>query len=373
MQQLQTLASLMSLRLGRSIVERELQVSVDKLLNTGKLHEFYFIISTLRESSATNIDFYRILHGFIKEIMYAENFYIGLYNQNQAVVRFPYVTNKLNNVHEPTCVPITELHNSILLYAIEQNRPLLLTHTAIELLGKKNKYCITKNDLEIDTWLSVPFNVDKYIQGIIVVKSYDKGHHYLEHDKDLLRFVAAQISSFFKYKQIKYLAEHDVLTGLANRTVYSDRLQHCIDHYRRDRKQNFSVLMIDLDEFKRINDDFGHGTGDLILKEVSRRLLECVRDFDTVSRFGGDEFSIILEQISSDHAVNKIADRIVKTMAKPCILKCGEFNLSVSVGICNSMPEASGDIMMKYADQALYEAKASGRNCYRRYHAKHNL
>ncbi len=174
------------------------------------------------------------------------------------------------------------------------------------------------------------------------MKSYDKGHHYLENDKVLLRFVEAQITSFFKYKLIKHLVEHDILTGLANRTVYSDRLQHCIVHYSLDRKQNFSVLLIDLDEFKKINDGFEHGTGDLILKEVSRRLLKCVRDFDTVSRFGGDEFSIILEQISGDYAVNIIAERIVKTMAKPCILKCVEFNLSVSLGICNSLPEVSG-------------------------------
>jgi len=163
-------------------------------------------------------------------------------------------------------------------------------------------------------------------------------------------------------EQVRYLAHHDALTGLPNRTVAEARLQQAILQSRRS-GQPLAVLFIDLDRFKTINDSLGHQTGDALLRQVALRLGHCIRDADTVSRFGGDEFVVLLNGVSGSGEALQIAQRLRVALSAPYAVDKVELNVSCSVGIAMFPDDAQDmDELMRHADAAMYEAKASGRD-----------
>jgi diguanylate cyclase (GGDEF)-like protein len=156
-------------------------------------------------------------------------------------------------------------------------------------------------------------------------------------------------------------AFHDPLTGLANRALFVDHLEGAFHRAERSGGLVF-LLYIDLDEFKKINDNFGHAAGDEVLIEVAVRLNKCVRATDTVSRLGGDEFAVLLEQATSLVAAEVVAQRIVDCLAEPFLLACGIAQIGASVGIAyTDMFGQSALQLMKSADDAMYTAKRSGK------------
>ena len=159
--------------------------------------------------------------------------------------------------------------------------------------------------------------------------------------------------------QLRYSAVHDPLTGLANRALLMDRLDHACEHARRHPEHQFAVLYLDLDGFKAINDSFGHLTGDQALVEVARRLEASLRAEDTVARVGGDEFVILLESISDLRGAAHVAARIQQNMAAPLALDGRAVAVGISVGIAMHGPDdqQAADILRE-ADSALYRAKA---------------
>ena len=155
---------------------------------------------------------------------------------------------------------------------------------------------------------------------------------------------------------------HDMLTGLPNRTLLNDRLEHAIDNAAR-RYGRLTVLFLDLDAFKHINDSMGHTVGDELLQSVAQRLKACGRLSDTVSRQGGDEFVVLLSEVSTAQAAGRVADKIVKLLAMPHFIRGKPLTLSVSVGISLYPDDASTpEKLLQYADQAMYQAKQMGRN-----------
>ncbi len=163
---------------------------------------------------------------------------------------------------------------------------------------------------------------------------------------------------------LAHSASHDTLTGLPNRTLLNDRLDHAIDIAAR-RHGRLAVLFLDLDAFKHINDSLGHTAGDELLQSVALRLRACVRLSDTVSRQGGDEFVVLLPEISSAQGAGRIADKIVKALAAPHIVRGQPLTVNVSVGI-SLYPDdgTSTEKLLQYADLAMYQAKQMGRNTY---------
>jgi diguanylate cyclase (GGDEF)-like protein len=156
-------------------------------------------------------------------------------------------------------------------------------------------------------------------------------------------------------------AFHDPLTGLANRALFIDHLEGAFHRAERSGGLVF-LLYIDLDEFKKINDNFGHAAGDEVLIEVAVRLNKCVRATDTVSRLGGDEFAVLLEQATSLVAAEVVAQRIVDCLAEPFLLASGIAQIGASVGIAyTDMFGQSAVQLMKSADDAMYTAKRSGK------------
>ena len=162
-------------------------------------------------------------------------------------------------------------------------------------------------------------------------------------------------------EQLKYDAIHDSLTGLPNRNLLFDRLEQAIFRKKRFQEMNFAVVYVDLDRFKNINDSFGHAQGDIVLKQVARILQESVREVDTVSRFGGDEFVLLLEGPLDILDAKVITDRIQEDLCKP--IKFGDHDLLItaSMGIVLSSRESNSvEDLIRQADIAMYHAKTNG-------------
>jgi diguanylate cyclase (GGDEF)-like protein/PAS domain S-box-containing protein len=158
-------------------------------------------------------------------------------------------------------------------------------------------------------------------------------------------------------ERVRHDAVHDPLTGLANRTLLRDRLQHAIAKSRRD-TANAAVLFVDLDNFKRVNDDHGHSAGDLVLVELAGRLRDAVRPGDTMARFGGDEFVAVCEDADEEVAMT-VALRILEAVQMPLVTDRTRLDLSASVGVAIGRGDA--DDLLACADAAAYRAKANGR------------
>ena len=166
----------------------------------------------------------------------------------------------------------------------------------------------------------------------------------------VIRHVTKQAS------QLQHQALHDELTGLANRLLFNDRLKTSIMRGQRQ-GMSFSTLLLDLNDFKSINDSLGHNIGDLVLREVARRLRSNVRKMDTVARLGGDEFVIILESLDKDEVI-QFAEKLMASIREPFLLAGHELAISTSMGIA-SYPEHGHDCetLVNRADIAMYDAK----------------
>ncbi len=165
-------------------------------------------------------------------------------------------------------------------------------------------------------------------------------------------------------EQLKVYANYDMLTGLANRTLFMEHLSHSIT-LRKPSKQYSAVLFIDLDHFKEINDTFGHSTGDKMLKLVSKCLQDILREEDILSRHGGDEFTILLENIHTPLDAAHIAQNILDRLKMPLTIDNHQFYISASIGI-TIIPDDSSDpeTLLRFADIAMYKAKDNGRDRY---------
>jgi len=168
-------------------------------------------------------------------------------------------------------------------------------------------------------------------------------------------------------ERMRYQAQHDPLTGLPNRWLLRDRLLQATARAKRDRTA-FAVLLVDLDNFKAVNDSLGHDVGDLLLVEVAQRLSGCIRERDTIARLGGDEFVFVLEGLTAPEDSALIARKIIEVLAAPFPIAGELLRTSPSVGI-SLYPEdgQDADFLLKFADIAMYRAKSAGRNCYHFY------
>src|SRR3954449_10283771 len=161
--------------------------------------------------------------------------------------------------------------------------------------------------------------------------------------------------------QIHHQAFHDSLTGLANRALFEDRLKHALERLRRDPEQGAAVVFIDLDDFKTVNDSLGHAAGDELLRAFAGCLGECTRSADTVARFGGDEFAVLVEGHFAEDAAAVIADRVHATLEKPIRLEQDDVYVHTSIGIAGGTASSTADEVVRNADLAMYSAKADGK------------
>ncbi len=188
-------------------------------------------------------------------------------------------------------------------------------------------------------------------------------------NKGEVKFLIAVIDDVTERKKaeqrIAFLAHHDALTGLANRAALTQKIEEAAARQRR-RDEPFTVLLLDLDRFKQVNDTLGHPAGDTLLTEVATRLKSLLRETDALARLGGDEFAIIQAgETNQQEAARSLADRVIAILGKPFRIAGNDVSIGTSIGIALAPEHENGpDHLLKMADLALYRAKSAGRNGY---------
>lgn len=190
--------------------------------------------------------------------------------------------------------------------------------------------------------------------------------HYVSSGKDITDRMRT-------HERLQYLAHHDVLTGLANRLLFTDRLAQAIKGATRT-GGHIVLIYLDIDRFKNINDTLGHATGDTMLRIIAKRLMNVIRDNDTVARLSGDEFTVLLSGVIEINAIPTIAKKILFEISRPIDIDDHELFVTASLGIA-VYPDDSHDpyTLLKHADTAMYHAKQHGRNSYQFYTSNMNV
>ena len=203
------------------------------------------------------------------------------------------------------------------------------------------------------------------VSAVRVVDDPGKGAQYIVFFKDLTERLAAS-------KRIEELAFHDALTGLPNRMLLGERIDFALKWASREGK-SFTVLFLDLDRFKHINDSLGHPFGDRVLVEVAERIKTCLRQCDTAARVGGDEFLLLLHELDA-RATEAVAQRLIDALAKPFVVDNLSFTVTCSIGIAVYPDDGTdADDLIKNADAAMYRVKEHGRASFRFYQRQMNV
>jgi diguanylate cyclase (GGDEF)-like protein len=225
--------------------------------------------------------------------------------------------------------------------------------------------------------LQTSFNLEK-LNSELLQKEIENDEAQLvleqvqERSKELLKTKEALEKEILERKQaedrLTYMALHDDLTDLPNRTLLIDRLSQILTRVQW-RNRLTAVLSFDLDHFNQINDTMGHQTGNLLLKAVSERFRTCVRPGDTIARLGGDEFVMVLADLARVEDVSKIAQKVIEAFSKPFAIQTHEFYVTTSIGISLSPNDGvDSQTLLRAADMAMFRAKEQGRNNYQFYH-----
>lgn len=231
--------------------------------------------------------------------------------------------------------------------------------------GRQDEAFYTQMWKEIDTfgqWQGEIWNRNKageyYLEWLSVAAVKDE-HGELSHYVGIFSDITSEKESA---ERLQYLAHFDQLTDLPNRILFNDRLKQAIGQSRRDKRQ-VAIMFLDLDGFKAINDSLGHNAGDELLRLVAVRLTKCLRATDTVARFGGDEFTVVLPAIDDRDSVEKIARKITEEVALPYDLYGNEASVTTSIGI-SLYPDDGNEphVLVQRADNAMYHAKRHGKN-----------
>lgn len=375
-----------NIQLREQIAERE---------RAAHLQATLYRIAALANAQESDDDFYLHIHQAIGELINAESFYIALLSEDGNTLHFPYTVDASGA--RPSSRP---LGRGLSEYVIRHGKTLLLDNVGIEALIAQGEADARHNTTHPALcWLGAPLLGSNGALGVVVVQSYQPDIVYDSGDADILTFVAHQIANSLQRRrqadalrtlnaelevrvadrtrelrreisvreqiesQLKHQVMHDPLTGLPNRVYLRDRLERALSsHQRTPDKHPFALLYLDVDRFKLFNDSLGHQAGDIVLCEFSRRLLECVRGPDIVSRLSGDEFAILLEEGAQPATACKIAQRIYSRMLEPIQVGDRTVQASTSIGIAVGHPRyMSIDEILHDADVALYRAKSAGR------------
>lgn len=168
-------------------------------------------------------------------------------------------------------------------------------------------------------------------------------------------------------EKLTHLAFHDTLTQIPNRRLFMDRLNQAIKEAERYERK-MAVMFMDMDRFKKINDNLGHDVGDELLKQFAQRVAKCIRESDTLARLGGDEFTVLLPEIQEEQNAIHIAKRILSSLQEPWIIGKHIFHTTSSIGIAFYPADGINTRdLLKHADKALYMAKEDGRNNFKTY------
>lgn len=350
---------------------RELMQQIREREKSELLQESLFKISELTNDPSLTINqFYAKVHNIVGQLIYSENFYIARHNKKDNSVYFSYFvdSNMSDDSDDFEARPFSKGYTELV---ITQSNTVLLSQEDMQALYEEGTTRAPQE--ETKSWLGVPLIHSGNTLGAMVVQSYSKSVIFTEQDAEILKFVSQHICSAIKRRelaeikehaqelleqqvkirtlaledeitqkkhieeQLKHAALHDHLTGLANRTILIEKLNHAIACYKRNSAYKFALLFLDLDRFKNVNDSLGHHAGDKLLKMIANELKMIVRGKDTVARFGGDEFVILIEDLASSEEASDVARRITELLASPFSINNQPVFIGTSIGCCLMM------------------------------------
>ncbi|BEP91870.1 GGDEF domain-containing protein [Acidovorax sp. A79] len=346
---------------ARWLPDRQLRLAVAHDITERKFTEsMRGAIYAISEAAQTapNLDtLFGRIHHTVGQLLPATDFSVALYDRENGALSFPYhVSDGL-----PMPAPMALVRDSLCAEVIRNGSTLLLTPT-------------TRAGLPVEVphehlplyWLGVPLQTPQGAIGALVLQSHTGQYRYTDKDKELLQFVSTQVAAAIERQQmherLEHMAQYDQLTHLPNRQLFLDRLKTALARARRDQGQ-LSLLFIDLDHFKDVNDTLGHAMGDLLLQRVAQRLLECVRGSDTVARLGGDEFVVLLEHGPAQGHTTAVAEKILAAFGQAFDLEGTRLAIHPSIGVALH-PEHGSEVhhLLGHADAAMYLSKKNGGN-----------
>ncbi|SOD39821.1 sensor domain-containing protein [Nitrosovibrio sp. Nv4] len=343
-------ADQLRIAVARDITERKQAQSMQAAL---------YAISEAAHTAEDLLSLFQLIHQIIGKLLSATNFAVAMYDESNNQLSFPYYTGDYDEASELQQTSVSTLCAEV----IRTRQPLLLEPESLASLPEEVR---AVNNSTVVCWLVVPLNSHKGTIGALVLKSNPDGARYTEKDKELLQFVSTQVATAIEHKQLharlKHMAQYDGLTGLPNRGLLYDRLKMALSRTRREQGQ-MSLLYLDLNNFKQVNDSLGHAAGDALLQEVANRLKQCVRDLDTVARMGGDEFVVLLENIQLPEHASNVAKKIRSAIGQPIKVEGCSLCILPSIGIA-LYPDHGDEAqqLLRHADEAMYFEKKNSDN-----------
>jgi diguanylate cyclase (GGDEF)-like protein/PAS domain S-box-containing protein len=296
------------------------------------------------------------IHQIIGTLLPATNFFVALYDPECEQVSFPYFVDERDEPPAPQGLDSGTLAAEV----IRTGQAMLLTPSS------PADDSLPVHGSDALHWLGVPLISRDGTMGALVVQSYSEATRYTVADKELLQFVSTQVASAIERKQaearLHHIARHDPLTDLANRDLFYQQFDAALDKARRF-GGFVALLYIDLDNFKQVNDRFGHHAGDLLLCEVAQRIRQGLREADVVGRVGGDEFVVLLNDLHTPSDSMAIAEKLRAALNEPFSLPDQQLQISTSIGIA-TFPHHGDEArqLTRAADYAMYHVKQNGGN-----------
>ncbi len=345
-------ADQLRIAVARDITERKQAESMQAAL---------YAISEAAHTAEDLLSLFQLIHQIIGRLLSATNFSVAMYDESNDQLSFPYYTGDHDEASELQQTAVSTLCAQV----IRTRQPLLLGPEPLASLPEELQAI---NVSDVVDWLVVPLNSHKGTIGALVLKGNADGARYTKKDKELLQFVSTQVGTAIEriqlHARLKHMAQYDGLTGLPNRGLLYDRLKMALARTRREQGQ-MSLLYLDLNNFKQVNDSLGHAAGDELLQKVANRLKQCIRDLDTVARMGGDEFVVLLENIELPEHASNVAEKIRSAISQP--IKIGGRSLCILPSIGIALYPDHGDEaqqLLRHADEAMYFEKKNSDNLF---------
>lgn len=319
------------------------------------LQQALYAISEAVHSASDLPGLFRQVHQIIAGLLPVRHFSIVLNDERQDQLSVAYTDGTQPSPGDP----LTQGAARLCAEVIRDGRALLLN-------SETRSRRPPAGDDTLSDWLGVPLAARSGTFGVMILQSDASQARYCEKDRELLQFVSIQVATAIERQRmltrLTFMAQHDPLTQLPNREMLRDRLHTALARARREQAQ-LALLFIDLDKFKQVNDSLGHAHGDLLLQQVARRVRQCLREVDTVARFGGDEFVVLLEDFPSPEHAAGVAAKIQQTLGQPFDLQGHRQHVLASIGIALYPLHADdAQTLLDHADVAMYLAKQEGGN-----------
>lgn len=339
----------MRVAVARDITEQKHAESIQSAL---------YAVSQAANAAEDLVALFQRIHEVVDDLLPADNFSVALYCPNSDELSFPYHVDQYDPAPQPQRLTPGTLSAEV----VRSGKALLLSSDEAKSFLTPAQSARGQDELAL-AYLGVPLESVEGVMGALAVRSYSPTVRYTQRDQELLQFVSTQVAAAVERKRIharlQYLALHDQLTDLPNRALFSDRLQTALARSRREHTL-LALLYLDMDKFKEVNDNYGHTTGDHLLREVALRLRRCVRESDTVGRLGGDEFVVLLDAIEQTTDAALVAEKILLVLSQPYEVDGVTLRIVPSVGTAVYPDDGLDDQqLIRAADAAMYRNKKS--------------